>query len=205
MSALVAVVAAAAAAPPGQDTPVRQTQEVADWLTGSFSNGAQARRDPAFHHVLLHTQPIWPGRSGEHWLYVEQALADTPDKPYRQRIYRIRWEGGPVSEVFLLPGDPSAFIGAWRDVSRFNGLEPEHLEQRQGCSIWLHKQRAGGYEGATRGRHCGSDRSGAQYATSEVVLDAAALSAWDRGFDAAGSQVWGATAGPYRFERADSR
>lgn len=201
IAAFAAFAAATAMASPATETDAQQTQEVARWLAGSFSNRAQADRDPAFHHVLLHVQPIWLEREGEHWLYVEQALATDPNRPYRQRIYRISWNEGPVSEVFVLPGDPAAYIGAWRNTGRFGALKPEQLKLRDGCSIWLRKQLGGAYEGATRGKRCGSERSGASYATSDVVLDHATLSAWDRGFDAAGSQVWGASAGPYRFER----
>jgi hypothetical protein len=34
-----------------------------------------------------------------------------------------------------------------------------------------------------------------------VVIDANGMTSWDRGFDAAGRQVWGSEAGGYRFER----
>jgi hypothetical protein len=32
-----------------------------------------------------------------------------------------------------------------------------------------------------------------------VVLTPTGMETWDRGFDAANRQVWGATKGPYRF------
>ena len=38
-------------------------------------------------------------------------------------------------------------------------------------------------------------------ATSVVILNAAGMQSWDQGYDAAGTQVWGATAGPYHFLR----
>jgi CpeT protein len=179
----------------------KQTQEVADWLTGSFSNRAQAAHDTAFHHVVLHMHRIWTHRTGEHWLYVEQALATTPEKPYRQRVYHIRWEQGPVSDVYLLPGDASAFVGGWRDTRALERLTPDSLLPRHGCSIALRKESAGHYQGATRGKICGSERGGATYATSDVTLDASVLTSWDRGFDPEDRQVWGSTEGPYRFER----
>jgi len=53
--------------------------------------------------------------------------------------------------------------------------------------------------GATLGADCGDALRGAKYATSEVYLSATALESWDRGFDAAGKQVWGPVKGPYRF------
>jgi len=57
------------------------------------------------------------------------------------------------------------------------------------------------FEGGTVGEGCESTLSGATYATSEVTLDASTLESWDRGYDAEGTQVWGATAGPYVFDR----
>jgi hypothetical protein len=44
---------------------------------------------------------------------------------------------------------------------------------------------------------------GASWESSEVVLLPGVLETWDRGFDAAGQQVWGAVKGPYRFVRLD--
>jgi len=57
------------------------------------------------------------------------------------------------------------------------------------------------FEGSTVGEGCGSSLRGAAYATSEVELWPTYLRTWDRGFDARGEQVWGATEGPYVFER----
>ena len=199
--ALSGALPALAVAGPAQESPTEQVRQVAAWLSGSFSNRQQAARDKSFHHVVLHMQPIWTQRQGEFWLYVEQALAETADKPYRQRVYRIRWDGGPVSDVFLLPGDPAAFVGAWRNTDALARLTPENLLERDGCSIALHKATTGHYEGATRGKSCSSERSGASYATSAVSLSAASLTSWDRGFDSGDKQVWGSEAGPYRFER----
>ena len=42
---------------------------------------------------------------------------------------------------------------------------------------------------------------GASYATSEVELREERITSWDRGYDGEGLQVWGATEGPYRFDR----
>jgi hypothetical protein len=36
---------------------------------------------------------------------------------------------------------------------------------------------------------------------SDVTLSAEELVTWDRGYDAAGKQVWGSTKGPYMFKR----
>ena len=46
-----------------------------------------------------------------------------------------------------------------------------------------------------------SDLQGAAYAVSEAIISPQGLLTWDRGFDAAGKQVWGATKGGYDFVR----
>ena len=179
-----------------------QVKEVAAWLSGAFSSRAQAQTNPKHFEVALHVRPIWPERSDAQWLYVEQALATSLAHPYRQRVYKISWDGeGPVSEVYSLPGDPERFAGAWDQAKSFPPLVPTDLSLRDGCSIHLRKQADGVYKGGTRGTACASERSGARYATSQVSLNDRVLESWDRGFDAQDRQTWGADDGPYRFDR----
>lgn len=79
--------------------------EVAKLLSGSYSSQRQSEIDQSYCDVRLAMRPIWTERSGEHWLYVEQAMATALDKPYRQRLYRIEAgpEGGVISHVYTLP------------------------------------------------------------------------------------------------------
>lgn len=196
----VAGLAACASAP----TPtVDPAAEVARLLEGSYSSQRQSQTDPAYFDVRLGMRRIWHERVGEYWLYVEQAMATSLDRPYRQRIYRIEAtaEGGAISHVYTLPGDPLRFAGAHQDPARLAGLGPADLDERRGCAIYLTRRDDGSYAGATRERDCPSDLRGAHYATSEVVLTRRRLDSWDRGHDRDGRQVWGAVAGPYRFDR----
>ncbi|MGD9546396.1 MAG: chromophore lyase CpcT/CpeT [Candidatus Krumholzibacteriia bacterium] len=171
------------------------------WMTGSFSSGAQAETDPDnYYDIRLEMAPIWPGRTDGAWLYVEQAAASSLDRPYRQRVYRVH-EVEPglfASEVYELP-DPAAAVGAWRDPARLAGLSPQDLVSREGCAVYLRRQSDGSFTGGTRDRECGSSLRGAAYATSEITLQGNRLESWDRGWDAAGVQVWGAEKGPYVF------
>jgi hypothetical protein len=144
--------------------------------------------------------PIWTDRGDGRWLYVEQATAEREDRPYRQRVYRLRAEGDAiVSDVYELPGDPLLRAGAWRDAGLLAGLAPEALTPRSGCSIRLARRADGAYAGATETGTCPSALNGAAYATSEVVITATTLASWDRGYDAEGRQVWGAGKGAYVF------
>ncbi len=177
-----------------------QLLELRDLLVGELDSRDQARRDADFYAISLKTIEIWPQRDDGPWLYVEQAALDSLDKPYRQRVYRLQRDAGQLlSRVYLLPGDPLRFAGA--DGSAFDQLSPEQLEERQGCAVRLSDDGEGGFSGATEGQACTSDLRGASYATSEVSLSLAGIDSWDRGYDAAGKQVWGAVKGPYQFRR----
>lgn len=193
----------ASCASPGDPAPAGPTpvEELAQWMEGSFDSAAQAARDPRYLDVRLSMTRIFRERDDGPWLYVEQAVASALDRPYRQRVYRlVALDGGRVeSQVYTLPGDPLAYAGAGRDPAKLAALDPAALVAREGCAIELERVDASTWRGSTRGQGCASNLSNASYATSEVVVTSTLLSSWDRGFDASGRQVWGATAGPYEF------
>jgi hypothetical protein len=176
-------------------------QQLTDWLTGSFSSAVQASEDPDFFDVSLQMARIWPDRTDGNWLYVEQALTSELDRPYRQRVLRLR-ELSPglfESRVFVLP-DPASVIGVWREDGPLADLTPADLTEREGCEV-LMRYRDGSFIGSTLASLCTSTLRGAAYATSEVLITADGMISWDRGFAADGTQVWGSTKGGYVFDR----
>jgi hypothetical protein len=179
---------------------VPAVEALAALLEGRFSSAAQAERDPDYRDIRLAMARIWRERPDGPWLYVEQAV--TGAAPYRQRVYHLigRADGSVESAVYTLP-DPAAFAGAQSDPARFGTLAPEGLVPRTGCSVFLSRRADGKFEGGTRGKECPSDLRGAAYATSEAVIGPAGMTSWDRGYDAAGAQVWGAEKGGYEFLR----
>lgn len=192
---------------PAAIAPSASVDEVAQWMAGTYSSAAQATADAAnYKSVVLHMTPIWRDRTDGRWLYVEQAMADAQDKPYRQRVYCVKDHAGEVqSMVFELPGDPLAYAGAWKDPSRMNALMPGLLTPRDGCSVHLKRRDDGSWAGGTKAQACESSLRGAAWASSEVTLTRDRIESWDRGFDAAGKQVWGATKGPYIFLKETSK
>ncbi len=178
--------------------------EVASLLAGTFDSKTQAEASPvAFRAIRLVSVVVPKSRlgSGPPVLYLEQALLATPDKPYRQRFYRIEEtaDGGVVSRVFE-PKDPLAVSGKWRDPADLALYGPGDVVERLGCAVRLRKT-AEGWEGGTEGTSCPSALSGARYATSRVKLLPGRMESWDRGYDLEDRQVWGAREGPYVFER----
>ncbi|MEM7659334.1 MAG: chromophore lyase CpcT/CpeT [Bacteroidota bacterium] len=186
-----------------KDTPeekVDHLQALAFFMSGSFDSHEQAEADTNYFNISLHMVPIWEERAGEHWMYVEQALAARQEAPYRQRVYQLsQGEGDTLSSaVFTLP-DPESVIGAWQTPAVFDSLSPEDLILREGCAVYLIPQEDGSYAGSTYPNTCGSTLRGAAYATSSVTVFPGEIVSWDQGFDSTGTQVWGAEDGGYRF------
>lgn len=183
-------------------TPVADERErLAALMSGRFSSRAQAAADQRFLAIDLRVVRLWPERTDGPWLYVEQARSDAIDRPYRQRVYQLVRDGATLrSRVFTLP-DPRAAVGAWREPARLSSLDAAQLSLRAGCDVVLRASAGRAFVGATQGKACASELAGAAYATSQVEIDAGGMTSWDRGFDAADRQVWGAVAGGYRFDR----
>jgi len=197
----------------GPPTDASLVESASAWWTGSFSTEGQNGARPAdFHHLVMHAEPIWTDRDDGPWLYVEQALASTPDRPYLQQVQRFTTTDSPgviACEIYSIP-DVRRFVGAWEKPARFDELDPDELTRREGCTLRFAMTHPRGisphvpaFYGATSGRGCRSELRGAYNATTEVRLFADGIHIWERGFDLDGQQVWGPTAGPYEFMRVE--
>ncbi len=175
-----------------------RASEVAALMAGQYDSRDQSATDSGYYAISLAMVPIWPQRTDGHWLYVEQAVADSLEKPYRQRVYRVSngLDGEVLSAVYTID-QPARFVQGWRNGA-LDDLTEAMLQPRTGCTVSL-RAMGNAWRGATIGKDCVSDLRGAAYATAEVALDGASMRSWDRGYDTSGKQVWGATAGPYNF------
>jgi CpeT protein len=179
-------------------------EHLAVFLTGSFSSADQARGDQNFRAATLHITPIWTDRSDGPWLYLEQALADAPAHPYRQLIYQLATRPDHSLEARIFePPDPIAATGAWKDSTLLAKLTPANLVTREGCTLVLQLQPGGTFKGGTEGTGCASALRGASYSTIETVISNLQIVTWERGFNAAGTQVWGSIHGGYVFKRVE--
>lgn len=185
--------------PEAQNDP--DLAQFASLLYGRFSNAGQAAQDTAFFHISLVMTPIWPERTDGLWLYVEQAMAAKPEKPYRQRVYKLTHPSSTtfVSEIYTIKNAQDV-IGLQTDQNKKQLLKTENIERKDGCEVTL-RYKNGRYEGGTRDRNCPSDLRGASYATSTILLKPDEMTSWDQGFDKSGKQVWGSTKGGYVFVR----
>ena len=168
-------------------------------MSGSYNSSAQALTDSTYLDISMHIYPIWKNKKGL-WLYVEQGMTSKPEKPYRQRIYKIDEirKGQFVSRVYKIE-DAERFVGKWQDPSFFKKFKEDILSEREGCEVYLNETSLGTYEGSTKNQNCSSKLGGAVYATSHVTITRNSISSWDRGFDSKDNQAWGAVKGPYVF------
>lgn len=178
-------------------------QTLLGMMQGSFSSAAQEAQDSAYYNISLHMYPVWESRAG-HWLYVEQALFDMQDKPYRQRIYKVEQTGEKnfKTTVYSFTKQDEA-IGKWKEPKWFDQFDESILELRDGCGVFLEETSPGVFEGSTKEGACSSSLRGASYASSIVRISKGEIYSWDQGFDAEGKQVWGATKGGYIFKKLD--
>jgi hypothetical protein len=189
-----------------QKVTKKDLRRLAEIMNGSFSSQEQSKADSSYFHISLKMTPVWKKEKDGYWLYVEQAMATALDKPYRQRVYHLYLQDDTtlVSKVFELQ-NPKDVINGWQDKSKLDGIIKDNLVDRQGCSIYLHKTKEGYFKGSTPGKECLSTLRGATYATSEVIIQKDRMISWDRGWDIADKQVWGAVKGGYIFVRESQK
>lgn len=176
-------------------------ETLANWMSGSFNSYEQSVADSDYYNITLEMAKIWPERTDGYWIYVEQAVAQNKDKPYRQRIYNlVEKDEGIYSIIYSIPNE-SEFTGGWKDVNVFNKISRDVLEIRKGCEVVIHRKDDNTFIGNSIAKNCTSNLRGATYATTEVEITKDKLVSWDRGFDDNDNQVWGAEKGGYIFNK----
>jgi hypothetical protein len=184
----------------------KDVEVLIDYMVGSFSSEEQAEKDSNYFNIELEMVQLWKDRTDGPWLYIEQAVAESKDKPYRQRVYQLRKrnDGKIESLVYTIP-DTLRFAGDYKKEFPLLRLTQDSLILKEGCEVVLYQADDGYFEGSTVDKNCGSDLRGASYVTSEVKIDKDKMISWDRGFDESGNQVWGATEGGYIFKKKLNR
>jgi len=171
------------------------------YMSGEFSSTLQSQQDSDFFDIRLRMVPIWNSTATTFYLYVEQAVSTSIDKPYRQRIYKVEKinETEFVSHIYTVAA-PSRFVGKNGDDPLFNQLTVDSLQIKDGCSVYLNfNEKTNDFSGATKDGTCPSERQGAKFASSKVTINSKQMVSWDQGWNEEGKQVWGATKGGYIF------
>ncbi|WP_282044256.1 chromophore lyase CpcT/CpeT [Winogradskyella flava] len=179
-----------------------ELEELFTAMKGSFNSEVQSQVDSSYYNISLHMYPIWEDKGK--FLYVEQALNQMQNKPYRQRIYEVTRTSDSTfsSAVYMLDAD-SLWIGKWKTPKAFDSISLKDIILKEGCEVVLKRVAPKHYIGKTGDNTCVSTMRGASYARSEVEILEDKVISWDRGFDANGEYVWGAEKGPYIFNKLD--
>jgi hypothetical protein len=179
-----------------------ELKELFTLMQGSYNSEIQSQVDSSYYNISLHMYPIWEDKGN--FLYVEQALNNMQDKPYRQRIYEVTRTSDSVfsSAVYTLNVD-SLWIGKWKTPKAFDSINLKDIALKEGCEVNLKRVAPKHFIGKTGDSSCVSTMRGASFARSEVEVLEDKIISWDRGFDADGNYVWGAEKGAYIFNKLD--
>jgi hypothetical protein len=135
------------------------------------------------------------------FLYQEQALTNSLSKPYRQRFLQI--SPSPYSQsvrsLSFKPVNSATWSGFCHKSSGERILHHADLGTPV-CTVFLRRS-AEDYVGNTPVDGCPANFRGAVRITNHIVLHKTGMDTWDRGFDAAGKQVWGAQTDSYEFRK----
>jgi CpeT protein len=167
-------------------------------MQGNYSSEKQSKRDTTYFNISLRMVPIWKEKGN--YLYVEQALFNKQEKPYRVRIYKVTQlsENEFVSEIHTLKNEKD-WVGKWKTPEAFATLSEKDIELKQGCGVKLTRTDTNKFVGSTGNKTCPSELRGASYASSKVTVTENEILSWDQGYDKNDKQVWGAEKGGYLF------
>ena len=174
-------------------------EAVVSHLVGVMDTSAQAAANPDKANVRMTTcrvQMVDAADSNSVFLYQEQALGDRLNQPYRQRFLQISANGQTVVSQSYKPQNPQDWINSCNQ-SAPQLVKSEDLGESV-CSVYL-KPLIAVYVGNTPTSGCPANVRGAVKITNTIVLHADGMDTYDRGFDAAGNQVWGANDESYQF------
>lgn len=179
-----------------------ELKELFGLMQGSFNSEIQAEIDSTYYNISLHMYPVWEEKGN--FLYVEQSLTSTPNKPYRQRIYEVNRDSDSTfsSAIYKLDAD-SLWIGKWKNPKAFDSINIKDIALKEGCEVILKRTAPNQFIGKTADATCISTMRGASFARSEVEILEDKIISWDRGFDANGDYVWGAEKAGYIFNKID--
>ena len=133
------------------------------------------------------------------YLYQEQSLKKSLDSPYRQRFLQIKSgeEKDTVISQSYKPINPQKWIGLCDRPEQKRLVDSRDISQPV-CHVLL-KPQVSIYVGTTPPEGCPTKARGAVKITNMIILHDRGMDTWDRGFDAAGNQVWGAKNESYQF------
>lgn len=187
--------------PPFSDSLVQCTR----WMDGSFLQQNRADDQDA-QRMQMNQVRIWTERTDGIWLYSElQTLGKRKEIVLHQLIYRAQDDpsGGILIDPYMLPGDSSRFIGAWKEPELFDRVDAFTLDPEAGCAMRLRRMAGGGFKGGTIGEDCRVSRRGATRMNESLRIGSLEIFYAMEGFDQDDRTVFGSDK-PIVFTRSNA-
>lgn len=172
---------------------------VAAWLAGTYSNRQQALDQPVwFIPVTLWYVPLPQLFDRGLGFFTEQINQHFPDQFYRSRALQLLEDPLRLENYKLI--DQSAWLGASQDRQQLEQLKPEDLEWLPECTLMLEHREMIVYGSMRPQAACKLTPDSTTVIQIEFELTATTFTTLDRGLnETTGQQVWGSSAGPYRY------
>lgn len=189
------------------------------YLAGEFDNQQQAialrarsaNAEPAWYvHLRLWQRPVPLFTEDSITFFAEQANIVNLDRPYRQRLLRLRHstQTSSLQVEYYMFKDPASVRGAARHPELLNSVTPAQIEFLPSCTLNVTQRQLAPntYEFSTSpagDSPCCFSYEGETYQVS-LGFDATAeeFRTYDKGIDPkTGKALWGALMGPYRFRK----
>jgi hypothetical protein len=182
------------------------------YLAGEFDNSQQSLAEPAwFVHLRLWHIPVPLFREDSITIFAEQANIVNLDKPYRQRIIRVRQVDDikfPFQVQYYALKNFSSLAGAGQDIGKLEKLTPEDLELLPGCILEVEVKELSDRHLQFIATPVADSICSFQYNGNTVQVSLGfevtqeELKTYDKGIDPeTGRATWGAILGPYRYQK----
>jgi hypothetical protein len=182
-------------------SPIDHQDAVAKSLEGVMTTSVQVKNDAPEIQVQMTTCRVEVDKNKDSiFLYQEQGIVGSLDKPYRQRFLEIATSEESDNIVYSHSYKPDN-LEQWTNfcISKAKTVSESSLGKLV-CTVTL-KPFLTVYSGTTPPEGCPANVRGAVSITNRIILHQDGMDTWDRGFDESGNQVWGAEDQAYRFRR----
>jgi hypothetical protein len=182
-------------------------EQFSDYIKGDWSNKKQSMEFPAlWSYIYVCYQRLPENFLGSPSFYVESAYDYSLDKPYKTAIVALCEIDNKIEMHNYKVKQPERFWFGAHDSSLLGNLSQEDIIKLPSIcdTIFEYIDDKKNYEGKTRpGKKCVIMRGDlVTYLDSRIIVSQDSYSSWDIGRNIDNdNQVWGATSGPFCFEK----
>lgn len=175
------------------------------WFTGDFNSlatGGQldtSSRSLTLHHLEL---GAWNMGDSTIWVYEEIDYTHSDSQIFRQLVWCLKEQanGTIIASQYLLKKG-WLFTNAWKSEDLFRQLNSDYLVGSAFCELSFDLTNQHYFKGYTARDGCPNHFKKAVRYSNQSSVTQTQYDFWERGFDAAGNQVWGNPKEGYQFVR----